>query len=115
MRLHKYLTVVIIGIVVSATAFAADDKRLEQCRSKLKQAQKLDLLYNMDWKKTREPVVIVGPTFYQIPFDAKEGFAETLNCFFMAGDSGKYINFDLLDWRTNKRVARYSYGKLNLE
>jgi hypothetical protein len=115
MRLNKYLVAVIIGILVSTAALGADNKRFEQCRTKLKQAQKLDLLYNMDWKKGHEPVIIVGPTFYQISFDAKEGFVETLNCFFVTGESGKYINFDLLDWRTNKKVARYSYGKLNVE
>ena len=105
----------LICVAISARAISGDDKHFEECRAKLIKAQKLDLLYNMDWKKGTEPLVVVGPTFYRIPFDAKESFAETLNCFFMGGDTNKYISFNLRDWRTNKKVARYSYGKLKVE
>jgi hypothetical protein len=109
------LSILSLALALSSGAFAADDKRFEACKAKLIKAQKLDLLYDMDWKGTAEPRVVVGPTFYSIPIDAKEGFVETLNCFFMAGESGKYINFDLLDWRTGNPVARYSYGKLKVK
>ena len=105
----------LICLVFTTQAISDDDKRFEECRAKLIKAQKLDLLYNMDWKKGTEPLVVVGPTFYSVPFDAKEGFAKTLNCFFMGGDISKYISFDLRDWRTNKKIARYSYGKLKVE
>ena len=91
---------------------AAENKRFEQCRAKLKKAQNLDLLY--DLKIDPLPRVIVGPTFYTVPLDAKQGFADTVNCFLMTGED-KYINFDLLDYRTGKRVARYSWGKLEVE
>lgn len=97
-----------------ASASATDDKRFDTCRAKLIQAQKLDLLYDMDWKPPKEPRVVVGPTFFSIPIDAKEGFVETVNCFLMAGED-RYINFDVLDYRTGKSLGRYSYGKFKMK
>lgn len=111
----RYLVVLLIAIGITSSVSAADDKRFERCKAKLIQAQKLDLLYDMDWKPPKEPKVVVGPTFFTIPIDAKEGFVETINCFLMAGESGKYINFDVLDWRTGKSVGRYSYGKFKMK
>lgn len=32
----------------------------------------------------------------------------------MAGHSDKYINFDLLDWRTGKAVGRDKYGAVEM-
>lgn len=92
---------------------AASEARFEECREKLKQAQKLDVLYNLDMQRG-SPLVVVGPTFYNMPFDAKQNFADTINGFLMAGEN-KFINFDLLDYRTNKVVAKYRYGKLKME
>lgn len=95
-------------------ATGSDDSRFEKCRAKLKQAQKLDMLYDLDWHGSDEPRVVVGPTFFSVPIDAKQGFADTVNCFLMAGHSDKYINFDLLDWRTGKAVGRYKYGQVKM-
>lgn len=108
----KKITIAAI-LLFAAQAQASSDARLEQCRAKLKQAQKLDLLYGLDWKGTVEPKVTVGPTFFKIPIDAKEGFAETVNCFVMAGEN-KFISFDLLDYRTGKSVGRFKHGKLTV-
>ena len=97
------------GSVVSHAALAAStEQRFEACKSKLVQAQKLDVLYDFDWKPPKEPKVIVGPTFFKIPIDAKEGFTETVNCFLMAGESGKCVNFDVRSWQTGKAVGRFS-------
>ena len=98
--------------VKSKDQLAKENKRFEQCRAKLKKAQKLGLLYDV----TIDPLprVVVGPTFYTIPLDAKQGFAETVNCFLMTGQD-KYINFDLLDYQTGHVVAEYSYGKLSVK
>jgi hypothetical protein len=106
------ITIAAVCLMV-AQAHASTDARLEQCRSKLKTAQKLDLLYGLDWNGRAEPKVTVGPTFFKIPIDAKEGFAETVNCFVMAGQD-KFISFDLLDYRTGKPVGRFKYGKLTV-
>lgn len=114
MKIRLFLVLLAV-IGVTNIANAADDARFETCKAKLIQAQKLDLLYDMDWKPPKEPKVVVGPTFFTIPIDAKEGFVETVNCFLMAGDRGKYINFDVLDWRTGKSVGRYSYGKFKMK
>jgi hypothetical protein len=89
-----------------------EDKRFEQCRAKLKKAQKLEVLY--DLKIDPLPRVVIGPTFYSIPLDAKQGFADTVNCFLMTGKD-EYINFDLLDYRTGHIVAQYSAGQLRVE
>jgi len=89
------------------------NKRFEECREKLKKAQQLEALYDLEWKRAM-PKVVVGPTFYSIPIDAKQGLADTVNCFLMTGKSN-YIDFDLLDWQTGKRVARYSLGRLKMD
>jgi hypothetical protein len=89
-----------------------EDKRFEQCRAKLKKAQKIDLLY--DLKIDPLPRVVVGPTFYSIPLDAKQGFADTVNCFLMTGKD-EYISFDLLDYQTGRVVAHYSAGQLSVK
>jgi hypothetical protein len=89
------------------------NKRFEECREKLKKAQQLEALYDLEWKRAM-PKVVVGPTFYSIPIDAKQGLADTVNCFLMTGKSN-YIDFDLLDWQTGKRVAQYSLGRLKMD
>lgn len=115
MENHRIVLLVIVSLFFVGIATAGEtDKKFEACRAKLKQAQKLDVLYNLDWEKGREPLVVVGPTFFKIPFDAKEGFAKTVNCFLMVGKD-QYINFDLLDYKTNKVVAEYRYGKLRMK
>lgn len=108
------LSAFVLLLSVGMASAGPTEKKFEACRAKLKQAQKLDVVYNMDWKKGQEPLVVVGPTFFKIPFDAKEGFADTVNCFLMVGKD-QYINFDLLDYRTNKVVAEYRYGKLRMK
>lgn len=93
---------------------SATDVRFEACRSKLKKAKQLDVLYDLSWQLPREPRVLVGPTFFNIPVDAKEGFADTVNCFLAAGASDKCVNFNLLDWRTGNAIARYSSCRLKV-
>lgn len=85
--------------------------RFDECRKKLIQAQRLEILVDLDWKPPRQPKVVVGKTFFTIQFDAKQGFAETVNCFLVAGEKS-YVNFDLLDWLNQKVVARWENGRL---
>src|SRR5690606_33348608 len=109
---------IILAIALAAgPAFAAgspSDARMEGCRAKLKQAQAIDLLHNMTFDKGI-PKVWVGPTWAAIPIDAKQGFAETAACFFLAGDASKSIQFDILDGRTGKRVARWKFTRLTVD
>lgn len=103
--------------IVAAAAIAAlscgsaagqtNDQRFEQCKTKLVKAQKLGVLHAFDWKPPAEPHVVVGATFLDLPIDAKEGFAETVNCFLMAGETGKCTNFDVLHWQTGKAIGRF--------
>ena len=95
-------------ICLSSITSAGSNKNLETCRAKLKAAKKLDLLYDMKWEKGQAPMVVVGPTYDNLPFDAREGFVETINCFLSAGETGKCFNFDLLDYKTHNAVAQYS-------
>lgn len=108
--MNKHVVLMLIAILsfMLYGYAAAGDKEFEICRKKLKQAQKLDMLYDLDWKLPKEPRVVVGPTFFKVPIDAKEGFIETVNCFLTAGDSGKCVNFDVLHWQTGKAVGRFS-------
>ena len=99
----------LLMILVSLSA-SADDVALEVCRAKLKQAQKLEVLTDLQWKGARLHVV-AGPTYYTMPFHAKEGFADTVNCFAMAGRRD-CLSFDILHWRSGKATERYSNCKL---
>lgn len=90
-----------------AHASPESEKRFEECRTKLQAAKKLDVLYDFTWEKGRGARVLVGPTYYRVPFHAKEGFAETISCFLTVGESGSCMNFDLRDWRSGKVVGRF--------
>jgi hypothetical protein len=96
-----------------STATSESEKRFYQCRDKLAQAVNLKVLYSFSWDSGIAPRVVVGPTFITMPFDAKEGFADTVNCVAMSGKSG-CVNFDLLHWQTNKQVASYNSCKLRM-
>lgn len=93
----------------------ADDAKLEECRAKLKAANKVDVIHDLQWKLPNEPRAVVGPIFFNLPFDAKENFVRTVNCFLMAGDESKGVNFDLLEWKNNKKVGRWELGKLKMK
>lgn len=97
----------------SAQEEKADNGRFEACRAKLKKAQRLELLNDLSFDGGL-PHVVVGPAFFTAPLTAKQGFADTVNCFLMAG-SDNHINFDLLDYRTGKAVAHYRYGKVSVD
>ncbi len=93
---------------------AVAEKRFNECKKKLIAAQKLGVLYDMDWQPPREPRIVVGPTFVEMPIDAKEGFVETVNCFLMAGTTD-HINFDALHWQTGRAIGRYSWGSFEMK
>jgi hypothetical protein len=99
-----------LALLLAAASTHASDAALESCRAKLKQAQQLDVLTDLQWKGPRLHVV-AGRTYYTMPFHAKEGFADTINCFAMAGKSG-CLSFDILNWNTGKATDRYSGCKL---
>lgn len=99
-----------IALMVACVCVQAGDAELEACRSKLKQAQKLEVLRDLQWKGPKLHVV-AGSTYYQMPFDAKEGFADTVNCFAMAGKTG-CLSFEILHWRSGKATDRYHACKL---
>lgn len=101
---------IIAALLFTGVSAHASEAALETCRAKLKQAQKLDVLTDLQWKGPRLHVV-AGRTYYTMPFDAKEGFADTVNCFAMAGKSG-CLSFDILNWNTGKATDRYSGCKL---
>lgn len=100
---------IIFGLSLSVEAYAdaASEKRFEECRSKLIQAQKLEVLYDMDWKSPKEPKVVAGPTFFQMPIDAKEGFTETVNCFTLGLPDDKRKVF--VSWPDSKEIDGIFY------
>lgn len=91
---------------------AEETKRFENCRDKLKRANSLRLLYDIDWKVPGEPRVLVGPTFFTAAIDVKEGLAETISCFINGGRPAHAVPFDLRHWRTGEPVYRFSGGRL---
>lgn len=98
-------------LVIFSSSTSANDVKLEQCRAKLKQAQKLEVLYDLKWNGPSLHVV-AGPTYYRMPFDAKEGFADTVNCFVNVGKDA-CLTFDIKHWRTGKATDQYHRCKLN--
>ncbi len=89
----------------------ANDTEFEACREKLIKAQKLDVLYDLQWNGRSRPKVVVGKTFFALPVDAKEGFAETVNCFLMGGAREKFIDFEVSHWQTGKPAGAFKYGR----
>lgn len=95
--------------ILSSTSGVAlgDNARLESCRNKLKAAQKLNVLHDLQWTSGHtEPRVVVGPTFMSMAIDGKEGFASTVNCFLMGGRTD-CVSFDLVHWQSGKAVGRF--------
>lgn len=101
-------------LAVACSATADPGARLEGCRSKLKQAVEIDLVANMTYDGG-VPKLWIGPTWNTIPFDAKEGLAETAACFFLAGETDRAIAFNIYDGMTNKKIAEWSYTKLEID
>lgn len=97
-----------IGEIQCGQANAQLEKQFESARQKLIKAQKLEVLYALEWKSAREPRVVAGPTFFQMPIDGKEGFVETVNLYLVGGDKGSCVDFDVLHWQTGKAVGRFS-------
>jgi len=81
----------------------------------LVKAQKLDLLYDLDWRPPKEPKVVVGSGFYKISFGTQENLILTINCFLMAGNDKQFVNFDVLDWKTGKRIGRFADVKFKMD
>lgn len=106
------LLTLLLAMALSATAAAADSA--EACRQKLIQAQQIEVLVDLDWKPPKEPKVVVGSTFPRMPFDAKEGFARTVNCFLLAG-TDRFVNFDILDHLNHRVLGRWEYGRLKMK
>lgn len=105
-------TILAVGLLLSMTSHPfAGEAEFQVCRKKLIQAQKLEVLNWMDWKSPREPEVVGGPTYYRMPFHAKTGFAETVNCFLMAGQTG-CLSFDITHWQTGKATDRFHMCRL---
>lgn len=88
-----------------------EEQRLEECRAKLKLAASLKVLHDFGWDPPAPPRVVVGPTFITMPIDAKQGFAEAVNCFLAGGGPGR-VDFDLLHWQTGRPIYRFAAGQV---
>lgn len=113
--MYKLIILGFLFGVAPTMLYAKSDKTLEQCRAKLKAAQKLDLLYDLKFDGTAAPTVVVGPTYETLPFDARENFALIVNCFINAGKTDQFINFPLLDYKTHAVVGTFRNGHLQAE
>jgi len=114
MDVRKTITLFILSLL-SLPAAADSDAAFNACKAKLVKAHELGVFYAFDWKPPKEPYVVAGKTFFDIAIDAKEGFAETLNCFLMAGEGGTCVNFSILHWQTGKAVARFQNCRLKMK
>lgn len=113
-NIHRVITTLIPAFLLCAQGALGDgDKRAEECRKKLVKAQQLKVLHDMDWKLPKEPKVVAGPTFFDIPIDAKEGFVETANCY-LVGGGNECVSFNVTHWKTGKTVGRFSNCKFQM-
>ena len=103
--------VFLVFALVSTQYSVANEQKMELCRAKLKRANQLEVLYDLDWKPRKMPQVVAGRTYFTMPFDAKEGFAETVNCF-LVGGKDQCIDFEIKHWQTGKAVDKWSYCRL---
>lgn len=96
---------------------AVTDARFEECRTKLKKSQELDLLHNMTFDNGL-PKLWVGRTWYQLPIEAKTEFARVGACFFLAGNDGpggRAITFPIYDGMSGKQIATWKFTRLDVE
>jgi hypothetical protein len=112
--MNRLLIGAIAVALVAGPAFA-DEARFEECRGKLKAAAAIGFLRDLRVKGESTPKIVVSPTWQNVDFDVKEGLVRTVDCFLMTGDDSKRINLDILDSRTNQRIARWRYGVLTVE
>ena len=85
----------------------------DACNAKLQRAKELDMLYDVGVREAGIQV-LVGPTYFTVPIDEKNGFAEVVNCVLLNGAGGG-IAFDLVHWQTGKRVARWNGYQLDID
>ncbi|HXU16003.1 MAG TPA: hypothetical protein VN708_12815 [Terriglobales bacterium] len=85
----------------------------EICKEKLKQAKELDVLSDLNAKGSSIKVT-VGPAFFTVPIDTQQEFARTVNCFFVKG-AVRGVSFDLIHWRTGKKVANWNGDRLDVD
>jgi hypothetical protein len=125
LRLVRPLLVV-FGLVFVVSVFvvrqspekqALDEKdaklHYDICKGKLERAKELDVLSDLNAKGASIKVT-VGPAFFTVPIDTQQEFARTVNCFFVKGvDRG--VSFDLIHWRTGKKVASWNGDRLDVD
>ena len=104
----------LIALLIAGPCMA-DAARFETCRAKLKAAAEIGFLRDLKVEGEATPKIVVSPTWHNVDFDVKEGLVRTVDCFLMTGDSGKHVNLDVLDSRTNRRIARWRMGQLTIE
>ena len=91
----------------------AVQKSYDACNAKLQKAKELDMLYDIVGRGARIQV-LVGPTEFTVPIDAKKGFVEVVNCVMVKGTGGG-VPFELIHWQTGKRVASWNGYRLDIE
>lgn len=101
----------------STEQIAADEKlvkeRYENCKAKLEKSKENEMLYDLS-AKGASIKALVGPTYFSVSIDTKEGFAKTVNCFLVNGTGGG-IPFELIHWETGKKVASWNGYRLDVE
>lgn len=87
--------------------------RYADCKEKLKKAQELEMIYDIQ-AKGASLKVLVGPTFFTVPIDTKQGFGEVVNCVILEGGSGG-IPYPFIHWQTGKRVGSWNGYKVEMD
>jgi len=85
----------------------------DACNSRLEKAKEAGMLYDIGGRGASIKI-LVGPTYFEVPIDVKEGFAKVMNCVLVKG-SGGGVPFEFIHWQTGKQVASWNGYKLKVE
>ena len=83
----------------SSAEKSATEKQFKLCQAYLIDAQRAEVLNDLDWKPPSEPYVVAGPAFMAMPIKAKKAFTLMVNCLLMAGDTELWLNLGDDGWR----------------
>ena len=82
---------------------------LADCLTKLEHAKELNILYDLKFQGGRAQA-FVGPSWFSLPIEDKQGFHETLQCVLTSGQGGTLTSFEYRHWQSGKMVGETSFS-----
>ena len=96
-----------------ATDTKTPEERVADCQSAVLTAKTLKVLDALRLDGPA-PEVVAGPEFFKMSFASKRAIIADVNCA-EVGTKGGAIPFDVLHWRTGKRIGRFRAGRFQMD